>query len=364
LEKIMSIDRFSSTELHFTRITTEFTVRHAANPVGTAAATPVHRCCPAAGGSAASFADALRTSLAELRTQNFGAVISLFAASGDSPKARTAAPIDALLAARGLAPAATTSGSPSPVGAFGGLPPAAGIAGISAPGGIAGLSPAGRNLALFDPESAYRMMTLINRKEVQYKAEFTRIGEMGSALAGLQQDGLRLAASDAAAQPAGIESSLADFVARYNTWVVAFDADMQPDGLFTGTQAARAARFALKQSIENPFFGAAQGIRGLRDLGVTIDPASGQAALDTARLANAFAANRDGALAALHEFGRSFARSAELLVSAGNFIDNRTQNLDRVIRHLAGQKPALQAEFGLGDPVSTAVGRRIPTPPA
>ena len=55
-----------------------------------------------------------------------------------------------------------------------------------------GLSPSGRNLSLFDPESAYRMMSVINTKDVTYKAQFSELSEMGTLVSGMQQAGQAL----------------------------------------------------------------------------------------------------------------------------------------------------------------------------
>ena len=55
------------------------------------------------------------------------------------------------------------------------------------------------------------------------------------------------------------------------------------------------------------------------------------------------------AMGALHEFTTNFAKSAELLNSAGNFISNRQDNLSRVIDYIDTNTASLQAEFGLGD---------------
>lgn len=213
-----------------------------------------------------------------------------------------------------------------------------------------GLSATGRNLSLFDPESAYRMMSVINHDDVLYKAQYSEMSQMQSYVRDLQQEVGALGEIGTATADAEIEARLQRFVAQYNDWDQRFDADMEGGGLLADTQAAQVARYELKQSIENPFNGAADGLRGLEDLGLTVDPATGQASLDRSKLAATLAQNRQGAVHALQEFGANFAKSAELLNSAGNFIPNRLDNLDRVIHYIADNKESLQAEFGLGDP--------------
>ena len=96
--------------------------------------------------------------------------------------------------------------------------------------------------------------------------------------------------------------------------------------------------------------GASLGLQGLSDLGISIDPVTKLASLDTSRLDGVLASNKAGDVATVQEFSANFAKSAELLNSAGNFIPSRLGNLDRVIHYIADNKTALQEEFGLGDP--------------
>lgn len=284
-------------------------------------------------GGGASFADALRTSAAEFRAQTVATLLAV------------GSPHDKL---------GGKAGRPGTDGVFSTLVSTAGIAGMGGVAGstpaVSGLSPTGRNLALFDPESAYRMMTLINRKEVEYQAEFAEMRAMQSELAKLQQAGASLAAVDGSLDAAALRERLMAFVADFNAWDQRFDAAVEPGGLLAGTQAAQVARTSMRNSIDNPFFGAADGFRGMAGLGLTLDRATGQIELDVARLDAALAGRRDGAVGLMQEFGRSFARSAELLISEDNFVTRRLGRLDNVIDYIAAQRPALQAEFGLGDP--------------
>ena len=207
----------------------------------------------------------------------------------------------------------------------------------------------GRNLSLFDPESAYRMMTDINNRDVTYKAQFAELTDMGGAVSAMQQAGRQLLSSVANADDATIKSALQSFATKYNEWVGRYDGDVGRGGLLEGTQAAEVALYELRQSIDNGFNGAMNGIHGLRDLGFSVDPTTHVASVDTQKLDAVLAHNREGALAAINEFGQNFAKSAELLVSANNFIPNRLANLDRVIDYIGDNKRSLQAEFGLGD---------------
>lgn len=212
------------------------------------------------------------------------------------------------------------------------------------------LSAAGRNTALFDPESAYRMMTAINAKEATYKAELSEMGDLKSYVASLQREGANLGTIGAATGNGDIQGRLQAFVDAYNGWIRRFGDELKTGGLLAGTQAATVSQRELEQSVDNPFNGAKDGLRGMKDLGLTIDPATHLASLDTARLNSALASGKVGAAGAIEEFSANFSRSAELLNSAGNFIPNRMGNLSRVIDYIDGHKESLQAEFGLGDP--------------
>ena len=213
-----------------------------------------------------------------------------------------------------------------------------------------GLSPSGRNLSLFDPESAYRMMSVINTKDVTYKAQFSELSEMGTLVSGMQQAGQALGGVSALMDNEAIESQLQAFAAKYNDWVTRFDGTVKNNGLLAGTQAAEISLYELEQSVKNIFNGAKDGFNGMRDLGLNIDPNTKLATLDTSQLFAALGTNKTGAINALHEFGANFAKSAELLNSANNFIPNRLGNLDRVIDYITDHRSSLQAEFGLGDP--------------
>lgn len=220
---------------------------------------------------------------------------------------------------------------------------------IAASGGVAGLAATGRNSALFDPESAYKMMSVINSEDVAYKAQFSELNQMKSYLAALQQDAQSLTGIDASTGNDSIKTQLQAFAGQYNDWIQRFDADMQSGGILANTRAAQVSRYELDQSVGNVFNGAMDGLHGLRDLGFSIDPTTRLATLDTAKLDSVLSSNKQGAVDTLREFSANFAKSAELLDSAGNFIPNQIDNLGRVIHYVADNKSSLQAEFGLGD---------------
>jgi len=274
---------------------------------------------------------------------NFAASLALFA---------TSVRLQNLDMLTGAKPGAeSTAGSNSIMDLLGTLQAASGLSSTTIPGiSIPGLSATGRNPALFDPESAYTMMSQINRNDVTYKAQFAQLSSMKTVIAGLQQQTAGLGSLNETTANDRIRGELEKFAARYNDWIQAFDADLQPGGILNNVQAAEVARHGLKQSVNSFFHGAAAGVRGLRDLGLSIDPATNLAVFDVTRLESTLGKNRTGAISALQEFSASFTRAAELLNTDNNFIARRLNNLGRAIDYFAERQSALQSEFGLGDP--------------
>ena len=216
---------------------------------------------------------------------------------------------------------------------------------------LPGLSATGRNLSLFDPESAFTMMSTINSLDVNYKAQFSQLSEMKDAVSEMKQAGQTLGdVVDSTSENAEITSQLQAFVSKYNEWVTEHAGTVEAGGVLAGTQAAEISLYELRQSIENRFNGAMDGFRGLADLGLTIDPTTRLATLDASKLDAALASNKAGAVNTIDEFSANFAKSAGLLNSVSNFIPNRLANLDRVIDYISENKASLQTEFGLGAP--------------
>ena len=216
---------------------------------------------------------------------------------------------------------------------------------------IPGLSAGGRNLSLFDPESAYNMMTNINLKDVTYKAQFSEMSDMKAAVASMQQAGNTLGSNVSELLDSdAIKTQLQAFAGKYNEWINRFDSTVKSGGVLAGTQAAEVSLSELEQNVENIFNGAKDGFHGLSDLGFTIDQTTNLASIDTSKLDAVLATNKSGVINTIDQFAANFAKSAELLNSANNFIPNRLANLDRVIDYISDNKSSLQAEFGLGDP--------------
>ena len=218
-----------------------------------------------------------------------------------------------------------------------------------------GLLVRGRNLSLFDPESAYRMMSVINYKDVVYKAQFSELTQMKDGVIAMQQAGQQVGCVSESMDNETIKTRLKDFAAKYNEWVNRFDPAVKNRGALVGVQAAEVSLYELEQSVENIFNGAKDGLHGLGDLGFTIDKATNLALIDTAKLEATLATNRNGVINTINEFSANFTKSAELLNSTNNFIPNRLANLDRAIDYIANNEPSLQAEFGLGDPAKPSL---------
>lgn len=278
--------------------------------------------------SALGFSASLAQRVADLRAQIM--LDSLTASTVGRDQARRPTNFSDLLAS--LHPSAKPLPSPTPVSQ------------------ASTLSPTGRNTALFDPESAYRMMSVINNRDVAYKAQFSELSRMKSRVAEIRLDGQRLGDISASTSNDSIKSQLLEFAERYNDWIRSFDAAMEDGGILATTQAAQVSRYELEQSVSNIFVGAKDGLHGLRDLGLTIDPETKLAAVDTTRLDSLLASNKQGVINAVQEFSVNFVKSADLLNAGGNFISNRLNNLGRVIHYIDDHKASLQAEFGLGDP--------------
>ena len=208
---------------------------------------------------------------------------------------------------------------------------------------------AGRNMALSDSESAYRMMTLINSKDALWKAQYSELSQMGAAVAGMQETGAKLRGINTASGNDAIKASLQSFVGQYNDWIQRFNPDMESGGLLAGTQAAQMSRYELEQSVKDIFNGAKDGVHGLGDLGISVNPVGQTLALDGTRFDAMLASGKQGVVDTLQEFGANFAKSASLLNADDNFIPRQLDNLNRAIHYIDDNGASLRAEFGTGD---------------
>jgi flagellar capping protein FliD len=153
---------------------------------------------------------------------------------------------------------------------------------------------------------------------------------------------------DTSTSNSDIKAQLQGFVDQYNSWIDRFGGDVKSGGILDGVQAGEASMFELEQNINNIFNGAADGIHGMGDLGITIDPTTKRATFDSSRLDSALASNKTGVVNAIDQFSANFAKSADLLNDDGNFIHNAMDNRSRAISYIENNKTSLQAEFGTG----------------
>lgn len=208
----------------------------------------------------------------------------------------------------------------------------------------------GRNLALKDPESAYKMMSRINGFEVSFKAQYAELAALGKEVEHMEAVGAALGDDiDASTANADIVAKLQAFVDEYNAWEDRFDHTVEEGGVLDNVQAAEVALWELQESIKSIFNGAAEGVNGLGALGIEIDPVSKQAVLDVGRLESMLASNKEGVVSAIDQFSANFAKSADLLNAEGNFIPNALDNRERAIDYIASNRASLQDEFGSGD---------------
>lgn len=223
------------------------------------------------------------------------------------------------------------------------------LSSLTSAAGVKDVASTGRNMALFDPESAYRMMTEINRRDVYYKAQFAELSQMATRLNEMEDVGLGLGRVTLATSDEGIRADLQHFVAQYNSWIQLADADLRDGGLLADTQAAQISQYELEQSVKYRFNGASHGVYGLGELGITIDANTRLATLGAAKLDAVLASNKLGVVATVQQFSANFAKSADLLNAEDNFMPRQLDNLDRVIDYITEHRSDLQAEFGTGD---------------
>lgn len=216
------------------------------------------------------------------------------------------------------------------------------------------LAESGRNTALFDPESAYTMMSFINNSEVSFKAQYAELASMGEEVEHLEEIGGALADADLITPNEDIKARIEAFSAEYNRWIDRFSPDTRPGGILDNVQAAEVSLFELEQNITNVFVGAKDGFRGLDDIGISIDPQTRKISFDPAVLDSALAANKPGVVAAIDQFSADFAKSADLLNQADNMIPRQLDNRQRAIDFISSHRSSLEAEFGRGDAAQPA----------
>ena len=206
----------------------------------------------------------------------------------------------------------------------------------------------GRNLSLRDPESGYQMMSKINAFETTFKAQFAELSALGDSVEHLEDVGGKLSELAPESTNADIRQQLEGFVSQYNAWVDRFAPTVADGGVLDDVRAAEISLYELEQSVSSIFHGANADVGGLKDIGLSIDPVTKHARLDTIQLDAMLARNKNGVISAIDEFSAHFAKSADMLNEAGNFIPSYLDNRSRAISFIANNLSSLQAEFGTG----------------
>lgn len=209
----------------------------------------------------------------------------------------------------------------------------------------------GAAAGLGDSHSAlpvYALMTRIDGLNLAYKSQYSELSQMDSCLPRLEAAANQLGMTTVAEASDSIAAKLQDFAQQYNAWIQRFKPDVQRGAVLANTQAAEVSLYELDQVVENRFIGAKDGLQGLADLGVGIDPASGLMSVDTGQLGAALKDNRQAVVDAIREFSAKFAAEANLLASDDNLIQHRLNNLGGAIGYIGANLGSWQQEFGRG----------------
>ncbi|WP_426102149.1 hypothetical protein [Massilia sp. TSP1-1-2] len=193
------------------------------------------------------------------------------------------------------------------------------------------------------------MVTVLNRVEVTFKAQFSELGEMRHSLVSEQAAAKQLGALGPGSSAADIKAELTRFVSSYNAGVNRFAPAVDKGGILEGSWEAGRARFATRRDIGYSLNGADVGIKGdLAQLGITTDPKTGLAAIDDARLDGALTRDRGHVLASVTAFANTFVTTVDFLNAKDHGQQRQMANLDRAVHWIGEHKAAVQKEFGAG----------------
>ncbi|MES2319861.1 MAG: flagellar filament capping protein FliD [Pseudomonadota bacterium] len=193
------------------------------------------------------------------------------------------------------------------------------------------------------------MVTVLNRVEVTFKAQFAELGEMRKSLVHEQEAARHLTELGPQSDNAAIKTALDSFVASYNAGVDRFAPSVAKGGVLEGSWEANRARFATERDISYILNGSEVGLKGgLAALGVSTDPKTGLASVDQGQLDTALAKNQGNVLAALKAFGNTFVTTVDYLNAADHSQVRQMANLNRAVQWIADNKAGVQKEFGAG----------------
>lgn len=210
-------------------------------------------------------------------------------------------------------------------------------------------TPTGLDASQSFSQPGQNMVTVLNRVEVTFKAQYAELGEMRTSLVHEQNAAKQLATLTAQTPDAGIKAALADFVTSYNAGVARFAPDVAQGGVLEGSWEAARARFATERDIDYILNGSEVGLKGgLAALGISTDPGTGLASVDQAQLDAALAKNKGNVAAALGAFGTTFSATVDSLNAKGHAQLRQLDNLDRAVHWIDANKADVQKEFGPG----------------
>ena len=193
------------------------------------------------------------------------------------------------------------------------------------------------------------MVTVLNRVEVTFKAQFSELGEMRHSLVAEQAAAKQLAGLNGDSSSADIKAELARFVESYNAGVNRFAPSVDKGGILEGSWEAGRARFATQRDISYILNGAEVGVKGdLAKLGITTDPKTGLAAIDSAKLDGALGADKGHVVASLTAFANTFATTVDFLNAKGHSQQRQMANLDKAVNWIDDNRDDVQKEFGPG----------------
>ncbi len=193
------------------------------------------------------------------------------------------------------------------------------------------------------------MVTVLNRVEVTFKAQFSELGEMRHSLVAEQAAAKKLTGLTADSSSADIKAGIAHFVETYNAGVNRFAPAVDKGGILEGSWEAGRARFATQRDISYILNGSEVGIKGdLAKLGITTDPKTGLAVVDNAMLDEALAKDKSHVAASVNAFANTFVTTVDFLNAKGHGQQRQMANLDRAVNWIDDNKAAVEKEFGPG----------------
>ncbi len=193
------------------------------------------------------------------------------------------------------------------------------------------------------------MITVLNRVEVSFKAQYSELEQLTQRLKEEQGVARKLTTFDANSSNADIKAALKEFVASYNDGVKRFAPEVAQGGILEGSWEAQRARFATEREISYLLTGSSVGVKGgLASMGITTDRKTGLASIDESMLDAALAKDKGKAVFAVTDFGKNFDAMVESLTAADHSQLRQMDNLDRAVHWIMANRDDVQKEFGPG----------------